>query len=52
MVATDRIVGFATVLVTGQSGELEDLFVDPDGSGAASPRHWHSTPPPMQDSKG
>jgi len=26
----DRIVGFATVLVTGQIGELEDLFVDPD----------------------
>ena len=29
-VIDDRIVGFATVLVTGQIGELEDLFVDPD----------------------
>lgn len=29
-VLDDRIVGFATVLVTGQIGELEDLFVDPD----------------------
>ena len=28
-VIDDRIVGFATVLVTGQIGELEDLFVDP-----------------------
>jgi ribosomal protein S18 acetylase RimI-like enzyme len=26
----DRIVGFATVLVTGPIGELDDLFVDPD----------------------
>ena len=26
----DRIVGFATVLVTEQIGELDDLFVDPD----------------------
>ena len=26
----DRIVGFATVLVTGQIGEFEDLFVDPE----------------------
>ena len=24
------IIGFATVLVTGQIGELDDLFVDPD----------------------
>ena len=29
-VIDDRIVGFATVLVTGQIGELDDLFVDPD----------------------
>ena len=29
-VVDDRIVGFATVLATGQIGELEDLFVDPD----------------------
>ena len=29
-VIADRIVGFATVLVTGQIGELDDLFVDPD----------------------
>ncbi len=29
-VIDDRVVGFATVLVTGQIGELEDLFVDPD----------------------
>jgi GNAT superfamily N-acetyltransferase len=29
-VIDDRIAGFATVLVTGQIGELEDLFVDPD----------------------
>ena len=29
-VIDDRIVGFATVLVTRQIGELEDLFVDPD----------------------
>jgi GNAT superfamily N-acetyltransferase len=28
-VVEDRIVGFATVLVTGQVGELDDLFVDP-----------------------
>jgi N-acetylglutamate synthase-like GNAT family acetyltransferase len=26
----DRIVGLATVVATGQVGELEDLFVDPD----------------------
>jgi GNAT superfamily N-acetyltransferase len=29
-VVGDRIVGFATLLATGQTGELEDLFVDPD----------------------
>ena len=29
-VIDDRVVGFATVLVTGQIGELDDLFVDPD----------------------
>jgi ribosomal protein S18 acetylase RimI-like enzyme len=29
-VIDERIVGFATVLVTGQIGELDDLFVDPD----------------------
>jgi GNAT superfamily N-acetyltransferase len=29
-VIDDRLVGFATVLVTGRIGELEDLFVDPD----------------------
>jgi ribosomal protein S18 acetylase RimI-like enzyme len=29
-VVADRLVGFATVLGTGQIGELEDLFVDPD----------------------
>ena len=29
-VIDDRIVGFATVLVTGQIGVLYDLFVDPD----------------------
>jgi N-acetylglutamate synthase-like GNAT family acetyltransferase len=29
-VIDDRIVGFVTLLATGQSGELEDLFVDPD----------------------
>jgi GNAT superfamily N-acetyltransferase len=29
-VVNARIVGFATVLVTGQVAELEDLFVDPD----------------------
>ena len=29
-VIANRIVGFATVLVTGQIGELDDLFVDPD----------------------
>jgi len=29
-VIDDRIVGFATVLATGQIGELDDLFVDPD----------------------
>ena len=29
-VVDDRIVGFATVLVTESVGELEDLFVDPD----------------------
>jgi ribosomal protein S18 acetylase RimI-like enzyme len=26
----NRIVGFATIVVTDQSGELDDLFVDPD----------------------
>jgi len=26
----NRIVGFATMVVTDQSGELDDLFVDPD----------------------
>jgi N-acetylglutamate synthase-like GNAT family acetyltransferase len=29
-VVDDRIVGFVTLLATGQTGELEDLFVDPD----------------------
>ena len=29
-VIDDRIVGFVTLLATGQTGELEDLFVDPD----------------------
>jgi N-acetylglutamate synthase-like GNAT family acetyltransferase len=29
-VIDNRIIGFATVLVTRQIGELEDLFVDPD----------------------
>ena len=29
-VVDDRIVGFATLLISGQVGELEDLFVDPD----------------------
>jgi N-acetylglutamate synthase-like GNAT family acetyltransferase len=29
-VIDDRIVGFTTVLVTGQIGELDDLFVDPN----------------------
>ena len=29
-VIDDRVVGFATVLATGQICELEDLFVDPD----------------------
>jgi len=29
-VVDGRIVGFATLLVNGQVGELEDLFVDPD----------------------
>jgi N-acetylglutamate synthase-like GNAT family acetyltransferase len=29
-VVDDRIVGFATMLVTGKVGELDDLFVDPD----------------------
>ena len=29
-VVDDRIVGFVTLLATGQIGELEDLFVDPD----------------------
>ena len=29
-VIDDRIVGFATLLVTGQIGELDDLFVEPD----------------------
>jgi N-acetylglutamate synthase-like GNAT family acetyltransferase len=29
-VVDDRIVGFATLLPTEQTGELEDLFVDPD----------------------
>ena len=29
-VVDDRIVGFVTLLPTGQTGELEDLFVDPD----------------------
>jgi GNAT superfamily N-acetyltransferase len=29
-VIADRIIGFATVRATGQIGELEDLFVDPD----------------------
>jgi ribosomal protein S18 acetylase RimI-like enzyme len=28
-----RIVGFASLAVTGQVGELEDLFVDPDAMG-------------------
>ena len=29
-VIDDRIVGFATLLISGQVSELEDLFVDPD----------------------
>ena len=29
-VVDDRIVGFVTLLATGPTGELEDLFVDPD----------------------
>ena len=29
-VIDERIVGFVTLLATGQTGELEDLFVDPD----------------------
>ncbi len=29
-VVDDRIVGFATLLITEHVGELEDLFVDPD----------------------
>ena len=29
-VIDDRIVGFASVLVTGRIGELDDLFVDPN----------------------
>jgi GNAT superfamily N-acetyltransferase len=29
-VIDDRIVGFVTLLTTGQTAELEDLFVDPD----------------------
>lgn len=28
-----RVVGFATVLVVGHAGEIEDLFVDPDWMG-------------------